>query len=130
MPELYNRADIYLNSSDIDNMPVSLIEAYAAGCPVVTTDAGGIPYMLAHEETGLLVKRGDHEALAAAAIRLLEDDALAQRLTANAIAACRTYSWAAVRDEWLKLYYELATNNSNATEEAAITSHVGSKTNA
>lgn len=134
MPELYERADIYLNSSEIDNMPVSIIEAYASGSPVVTTDAGGIPYILTHEETGLLVPRGDHEALAAAALRLLEDDALAQRLAANALAACQTYSWAAVRDEWLKLYFELAHKDSPATQEttqeAAITSRVESKTNA
>jgi glycosyltransferase involved in cell wall biosynthesis len=130
MPELYERADIYLNSSDIDNMPMSIIEAYAAGCPVVTTDAGGIPYILAHEETGLLVRRGDHEALAAAAIRLLEDGELAERLTTNALAACRTYSWAAVRDEWLKLYFELADANPAAMREAAVASRVESKTNA
>lgn len=107
MPELCERADIYLNSSDIDNMPGSIIEAYAAGLPVVTTDAGGIPYILTHEETGLLVRRGDHAALAAAAIRLLEDEELAGRVTRNALAACRKYSWASVRDEWLKLYFEL-----------------------
>ena len=71
MPDLCERADIYLNSSDIDNMPGSIIEAYAAGLPVVTTDAGGIPYILADGETGLMVGRGDHEALAAAALRLL-----------------------------------------------------------
>jgi glycosyltransferase involved in cell wall biosynthesis len=134
MPELYERADIYLNSSDIDNMPMSIIEAYASGCPVVTTDAGGIPYILTHEETGLMVPRGDHEAMAAAAIRLLEDEELAGRLAANALAACRMYSWEAVRDEWLKLYFELtnacALVNSTATQEAAISSRVESKTNA
>jgi len=130
MPELCERACIYLNSSNIDNMPGSLIEAYAAGLPVVTTDAGGIPYILKHEETGLMVSRGDHEALAASAIRLLEDDGLAQSLTANALAACQTYSWAAVRDEWLKLYFELAHEDSAAPREAAITSRVESKTNA
>jgi glycosyltransferase involved in cell wall biosynthesis len=108
MPELYERADIYLNSSNIDNMPGSLIEAYAAGLPVVTTNAGGIPFILTHEETGLMVERGDHEALAASAIRLLEDEALAARITSNAVAACRQYSWDAVREEWLKLYFELA----------------------
>lgn len=129
MPELYERADIYLNSPNIDNMPGSLIEAYAAGLPVVTTDAGGIPYILAHEETGLMVERGDHEALAAAAIRLLEDNELATRITTNARAACRTYSWAAVREAWLKLYFELADEDS-ATQAAAVPSRIESKTNA
>jgi glycosyltransferase involved in cell wall biosynthesis len=108
MHELYDAADIYLNGSDIDNMPGSIIEAYAAGLPVVTTDAGGIPYIVADGETGLLVPRGDHAALAAGAIRLLEDPALASRVALAARRACERYSWPAVRDEWLRLYHELA----------------------
>ncbi|MFL6229575.1 MAG: glycosyltransferase family 4 protein [Pyrinomonadaceae bacterium] len=108
MPELYDAADIYLNSSDIDNMPGSIIEAYASGLPVVTTDAGGIPYILTDGETGLLVPRGDHEALAAGAIRLLEDGELAAHVTESARRACDNYSWASVRGAWLKLYHELA----------------------
>jgi len=129
MHELCERADIYLNSSNIDNMPGSIIEAYAAGLPVVTTNAGGIPYILADGETGLMVERGDHEALAAAAIRLLEDGALAESLTSNALAACRRYSWAAVRDEWLKLYFEMA-DDMAAHRPSALPSRVGSNTNA
>ncbi|MDQ1559421.1 MAG: hypothetical protein QOD32_2481 [Pyrinomonadaceae bacterium] len=125
MPELCERADIYLNSSNIDNMPGSIIEAYAAGLPVVTTDAGGIPYILADGQTGLMVGRGDHEALAAAAISLLEDEALAERLAANALAACRQYSWAAVRDEWLKLYFELADESAAIRPPVARPSRVG-----
>jgi glycosyltransferase involved in cell wall biosynthesis len=58
MPALYDAADIYLNASEVDNMPLSILEAYAAGTPVVTTDAGGIPFILSHEETGLLVPTG------------------------------------------------------------------------
>jgi glycosyltransferase involved in cell wall biosynthesis len=129
MHELCERADIYLNSSNIDNMPGSIIEAYAAGLPVVTTDAGGIPYILKHEETGLMVARDDHEALAACALRLLEDGELAARLADNAHAACRQYSWAAVRDEWLKLYYELAHENT-ALRPSTLPTQVGSNTNA
>ena len=108
MPELYAAADVYLNSPDIDNMPASIIEAFASGLPVVTTDAGGIPYILTDGETGLLVRRGDHEAMARSALRLFEDDELAQRLIAQARDACRRYQWQAVRDEWLGLYHSLA----------------------
>jgi phosphatidylinositol alpha-mannosyltransferase len=71
-----------------------------------------------------MVGRGDHEALAAAAIRLLEDAELAERLAANALAACRRYSWAAVRDEWLKLYFELA-DESAAHRPPVVPSRVG-----
>jgi glycosyltransferase involved in cell wall biosynthesis len=64
MPALYDAADIYLNSSDIDNMPGSIIEAFAAGLPVVTTDAGGIAEAVQHGTTGLVAAPRDVAALA------------------------------------------------------------------
>lgn len=108
MQELYDAADIYLNSPDIDNMPGSIIEAYASGLPVVTTNAGGIPYILTDEETGLMVQRDDHVAMARAAIRLLEDQALASKIIEAAHRECSKYNWHFVREEWLKLYQSLA----------------------
>ncbi len=107
MPELYDAADIYLNCSDIDNMPGSIIEAYASGLAVVSTKAGGIPYIVTNNETGLLVSCGDYEGIAAAAIRLLEFPELAQTLINAARAECQKYRWEAVRSEWLNAYAEL-----------------------
>jgi glycosyltransferase involved in cell wall biosynthesis len=107
MPELCAASDIYLNASNVDNMPLSILEAFSAGLPVVTTDAGGIPYIVTHEETGLLVPMNDHEAMAAAALRLLKDDALAQQIVGRARAECDKYTWQAVRVRWLKLYNEV-----------------------
>ncbi len=108
MPSLCDAADIYLNASNVDNMPLSIIEAFSAGLAVVTTDAGGIPYMVADGKTGLLVGMNDHEAMAAAALRLLEDEALAARIAERARAECEKYKWSAVRDEWLAFYREVA----------------------
>ena len=108
MPELYQATDIYLNGSDIDNMPGSIIESYASGLPVVTTDAGGIPYIVTNEQTGLMAHRRDHEALAACAIRLLQDQDLASGIIARAHAECQKYSWPSVRSEWRKLYNDVA----------------------
>lgn len=103
----YEAADIYLNGSEIDNQPLSLLEAFACGLPVVTTDAGGIPDIVTHERTGLLVKCGDSEAMAREALRLLRDPALAGRVVHQAREECQKYSWAAVREQWLELYEEL-----------------------
>jgi glycosyltransferase involved in cell wall biosynthesis len=111
MPELCDAADILLNSPSIDNMPNSLIEAYAAGLPIVSTNAGGIPYIVRHEETGLLVETDDHEALAREAMRLLEDPALAQKIITAGKQESEKYTWAAVREDWLTLYRELASEN-------------------
>ena len=108
MPRLSDSADIYLNATNVDNMPLSILEAFAAGLPVVTTNAGGIPYLVEHERTGLLVERDDHEALAAGAVRLLEDEELDARLARSARAECDKYRWAAVRGQWLEFYAEVS----------------------
>ena len=105
MPSLYDAADVFLNAPDIDNMPGSILEAFASGLPVVTTDAGGIPYIVRHGETGLIVPRGDDAGMAAAALRLLDDPVLVQRLVASALEECRReYAPDAVVAEWLSVY--------------------------
>lgn len=104
---LYDATDIFLNGSEIDSMPISILEAFASGLAVVTTDAGGIPWMVTDQETGLIVHRGDHQALAAAALLLLADERLATPLVNNARRELEKYSWKSVRDEWLRLYDEL-----------------------
>ena len=105
MTALYDSADVYLNSPDIDNMPGSIIEAFACGLPVVTTDAGGIPYIVENGRSGLVVRCGDYRELAENALSLLEDRLLAQRLTAAGQHECDKYNWSAVRSEWLKVYF-------------------------
>ena len=80
----YDHADIFINASWLDNMPLSVIEAFAAGTPVVTTSPECMPYLVEHERTGLLSPVGDEKALAANVIRLLRDPALAARLAQNA----------------------------------------------
>ncbi|HXM35378.1 MAG TPA: glycosyltransferase family 4 protein, partial [Pyrinomonadaceae bacterium] len=84
------------------------LEAFACGLPVVTTNAGGIPNIVTHVETGLMVQRGDYEGMAREAIRLLNDAALAERIARQARAECQKYSWVAVRRQWLELYEGLA----------------------
>ena len=108
MPALYDQADIFVNASNIDNMPVSHIEAFASGLAVVTTDAGGIPYIVANERNGLVVSCGDHEAIARSVVALLEDAEMADRLIKTARADCEKYTWSAVREEWLSTYADLA----------------------
>lgn len=109
MTELYQQVDVYLNSSNVDNMPNSIVEAYASGLPVVTTDAGGIPYMVEHERTGLLVPVDDHEALAAAALRVLAEPELASVLSRCGRAKCEAeYTWQVALDGWVRLYEGLA----------------------
>lgn len=110
MPEIYDKADIYLNSSTVDNMPLSFIEAFSCGLPIVSTDAGGIPYICENGETALLVKTNNYEDLAEKAITLLENNDLAQKIIAKARQSCVKYSRENVRDEWLNIYRNLTSN--------------------
>ncbi len=103
----YDQADIFINASWLDNMPVSVIEAFRAGTPVATTSPECMPYLVQHEQTGLLSPVGDEKALAANVIRLLRDPNLAHRLVENAHDESEKYTWEVVRQQWLKVYREL-----------------------
>ena len=118
MPEVYDQADVFLNGSRIDNQPLSILEAFASGLPVVTTDAGGIPDMVADDLTGFMVRTDDHNALAQTAIRLLEEPSIAHRVIALAREKCSRYTWAAVRDSWLTVYSDSQNLRRNQTTHA------------
>ena len=81
MAALYRDADLMLNASRVDNMPNAILEALASGLPVVTTDAGGIPFIVRQRETAMLVPVDDPAAMAAAARQVLDDPALRGRPT-------------------------------------------------
>lgn len=102
--EYYARHDVYVQSPNIDNMPASIVEAFASGLPVVSTDAGGIRAILTDCQHGLLAPLDDHTGLAARVRQLLDSPALAERLSRNAYATCAAYTWTAVRDQWLRAY--------------------------
>jgi L-malate glycosyltransferase len=102
--EILDRADVFVNASRIDNMPVSILEAFAAGIPVVSAASGGIPYLVEHERTGLLSEVGDILGLASNVRRLITDPEMANRLARNAHDTVSRYEWPAIRAEWLRVY--------------------------
>ncbi len=107
MPDLYDEHDVWLNASDVDNMPISILEAFACGLAVVSTDAGGIPHIVEDRRTGRLVRRGDSEALAQAALDVIADAGRFAELTRNGLAECGNYAWDKVKQGWLTTYFEL-----------------------
>jgi L-malate glycosyltransferase len=111
--EQYDAADIYLNGSEIDNQPLSILEAFACGLPIVTTDAGGIPDIVTDGKTGFVVPRGDYESLASRALQLLSEPNRAAEMAENGLEECRKYSWDAVKDAWLTTYHSLHDQNMN-----------------
>jgi L-malate glycosyltransferase len=104
MWQQYAGADIYLQTPNIDNMPGSVLEAFASGCAVVATSAGGVPAILTDGVHGLLVGCDDHQAAAAGVLRLIAEPGLSARLTASARESCEQYRWEAVRAQWVALY--------------------------
>jgi L-malate glycosyltransferase len=118
--DLYDESDIYLTNPNFDCMPGSLLECFASGLPVIATEAGGIPYIAENERTALLIPCDDSEAMAAAAFRLLEDEALVERLTENAFEECKRYGSYAVQKQWAALYREV-TNRAGVTNPLELT---------
>jgi glycosyltransferase involved in cell wall biosynthesis len=115
----YQTADIYLNGSEVDNQPLSILEAFACGLPVVTTDPGGIPDMVSDGVNGFVVERGDHHALAERAMRLIENPKLSKTIAQSALAECEKYSWRAVGQEWVELYQSLSAKTSRAQNQVS-----------
>ncbi len=92
--------DIYLNTTLVDNAPVSVVEAMASGLPVVATAVGGVPYLVEHERTGLLAPPDDVDALATQVDRFLTDPSLAYRLSQAGRALAETWAEDAVCHAW------------------------------
>ncbi len=104
----FAEADIFINTNRIDNMPVAIIEACAAGLPVVATNVGGIPHLLTDGHEALLVPSDNAEEMAEAIERLLRDPDLTERLSTNGRTLAEMSSWPTVKREWLALFDELA----------------------
>jgi len=95
--------DIFINTTHFDNTPVSLIEALALGLPVVSTNVGGIPYLVKDRETAMLVNDSDSKAMADAIIELIENPDLAQKLTSNGRKLVEQFDWQIVKNQWKEI---------------------------
>jgi glycosyltransferase involved in cell wall biosynthesis len=115
---VYEAADIFVNASSLDNMPVSILEAFASGTAVVSTAPEGMSYLVHHERTGLLSPAGDAALLAENILRLLRDQELAARLADNAYEESSRYRWTSVRESWLGLYRELMAGSHSDSRNA------------
>jgi len=100
-------ADIFLNTNMIDNTPVAVIEAWAMGLPVISTRVGGIPDLITHGQTGLLVEADDHAGMAASVRQLLADVNLAGHLSSEGRRAAEACSWTSIRPRWEQLFSQL-----------------------
>jgi glycosyltransferase involved in cell wall biosynthesis len=107
MAMVYQQAELFVNPSVVDNMPNSILEALASGVPVVTTNVGGIPYLVEHDKTAVLVSPRDPEAMAMALIDLLNNPAKARRLANAGSDYVQRYNWESVRASLFDVYSSL-----------------------
>jgi glycosyltransferase involved in cell wall biosynthesis len=108
MPEVYASFDVFALPSFSEGMPMTVLEAMAAGLPIVATTVGAVPGLLEPAGCGILCPPGDASALAAALLRVLQDPALAERLGIAAQQHLRAhYSAEAMARQYLALYEEI-----------------------
>ena len=93
VPNWLDQGDIFINTTNFDNTPVSVIEAMACGLPVVTTNVGGIPWLIEDGVDGLLVPPDDPESIAQAIHRVLTEPGLAGNLSQNARQKAESFDW-------------------------------------
>jgi glycosyltransferase involved in cell wall biosynthesis len=104
MAQLYRNADMMLNCSLVDNMPNSVLESLACGVPVVSTNVGGVPYLVEDGRTALLVPAAAPAQMAQAVLRLCAEPALAASLREAGLRQVQQYTWHNVRPRLLDVY--------------------------
>ena len=102
--QFYQSADVMLNPTTVDNMPNSILEALASGVPVISTNVGGVPYIVQHENTALLVPVDDAEEMARQIIRLYNDNEMREKLILSGLQEVAQYGWLNVKPQWLTAY--------------------------
>lgn len=95
--------DIFINTTNYDNLPVSVLEAMALGLPVVSTNVGGIPYIITDGQNGLLVTADDAAAMTTAVTQLLSDNSIAGAISRNARDYVEQYDWNIIKTKWHNL---------------------------
>lgn len=108
VPSRLNEGDIFINTTNVDNTPVSVLEAMACGLCVVSTSVGGIPYLLRDGVDALLVPPDDADAMAGAVLKLLSDPALAARISCAGRTMVESFDWEPVLARWKELFTAVA----------------------
>ena len=101
-----DRADVFLNTTNVDNTPLSVLEAQAAGLCVVSTNVGGLPYLLEDGKDAVLVEPDDAAAMAEAVRRVISEPGLAASLSRNGRAKAERFDWSCVLPQWESLFEE------------------------
>lgn len=94
--------DIFLNTTDVDNTPLSIMEAMALGMIVITTNVGGIPFLFENEKEGIMVGPNDAESLSEKIVEVVSNPDFAASLSKNAREKSKQWDWLFIRELWKK----------------------------
>lgn len=97
---LSEKCNIFINTTNIDNTPISVIEAMALGLPIVSTNVGGLPYLIDSGVEGLLTKPDSEQDMVNAILNLRNDSNLVSKLTKNARQKVEQFDWNVVKTKW------------------------------
>lgn len=95
--------NVFLNTTNFDNTPISVIEAMALGLPVISTNVGGMPFLISNYKDGILVQPQDVIAMTNAVAKLKINDDLRKALVTNARSKVEKFSWNVVKSKWKSL---------------------------
>jgi glycosyltransferase involved in cell wall biosynthesis len=126
----YDENDIFINASEVDNLPVSILEAFASGTVVASTSPGGIPFLVEHSRTGLLSPPGSTQELAQNVIDIVDDPEFAEAMAMAAYEEFKRRTWPFLRKQWIENYLKLAGDPRRIQINNEDTRTIGSQTHA
>ncbi|MDN3595022.1 glycosyltransferase family 4 protein [Zunongwangia endophytica] len=95
--------DFFINTTTIDNTPLSVIEAMSLGLPIISTNVGGMPNLITHTRDGILVPSGDAQEMVSEISKIIEDPMTGESLASNARSKAESFDWQMIRKEWLEV---------------------------
>ena len=101
--KLSEEHNIFINTTNFDNTPISVIEAMALGLPVISTNVGGMPYLIDHNENGILVAPDDVSSFVDAILWVLNNKLEVRNMTIKARKKVEDYDWEQVKTQWLEV---------------------------
>uniref|UniRef100_UPI003742FAB0 glycosyltransferase family 4 protein n=1 Tax=Flavicella sediminum TaxID=2585141 RepID=UPI003742FAB0 len=101
--KLSENFDVFINTTNFDNTPVSVMEAMALGIPIVSTNVGGVPYLIDNAKDGILVDKNDDIAMTNAIIDLFENSTKRQKITQCAREKVEAFDWQTVKKDWINI---------------------------